>query len=50
MRDATVKTASQLDHLGIRCALAGGLAVGAYGYIRTTADVNFPDNNVIAYR
>lgn len=41
VRDAAIKTATQLDHLGIRYALAGGLAVGAYGYIRTTTDVNF---------
>jgi hypothetical protein len=41
VRDAVVKTATQLDQLGIRHALAGGLAVGAYGYIRTTADVDF---------
>jgi len=41
VRDAAVKTAAQLEHLGIRYALAGGLAVGAHGYIRTTADVDF---------
>jgi hypothetical protein len=41
VRDAVVKTAAQLDHLGIRYALAGGLAVGAHGYIRATTDVNF---------
>jgi len=38
---AAIKTASQLEYLGIRYALAGGLAVGAHGYIRTTADVDF---------
>jgi hypothetical protein len=41
IRDAATKTASQLEQLGIRHALAGGLAVGAHGYIRTTADVDF---------
>ncbi|MBO0858728.1 MAG: nucleotidyl transferase AbiEii/AbiGii toxin family protein [Chloracidobacterium sp.] len=41
VRDAAVKTAAQLDHLGIRYALAGGLAVGAHGYIRATTDVDF---------
>jgi hypothetical protein len=41
VRDAAIKTAAQLDHLGIRYALAGGLAVGAHGYIRTTVDVDF---------
>jgi len=41
VRDAAIKTAAQLNHLGIRHALAGGLAVGAHGYIRTTTDVDF---------
>ncbi|MBO0797569.1 MAG: hypothetical protein J2P31_01995 [Blastocatellia bacterium] len=41
VRDAAVKTAAQLDRLGIRYALTGGLAVGAHGYIRTTTDVDF---------
>lgn len=41
IREAAIKTAAQLNHLGIRHALAGGLAVGAYGYIRATADVDF---------
>ena len=41
VREAAVKTAEQLDHLGIRYALAGGLAVGAHGYIRATTDVDF---------
>jgi hypothetical protein len=36
VRDAAIKAAAQLDHLGIRYALAGGLAVGAHGYIRAT--------------
>jgi len=41
VREAAVKTAAQLNHLGIRHALAGGLAVGAHGYIRATTDVDF---------
>jgi hypothetical protein len=41
VRDAAVKTAAQLDRLGIRYALAGGLAVGAHGYVRATVDVDF---------
>src|SRR2546422_435792 len=41
VRDAAIKTADQLNQLGIRHALAGGLAVGAYGYIRATVDVDF---------
>ncbi len=41
IRDAAIKTAAQLNHLGIRYALAGGLAVGAHGYIRATTDVDF---------
>jgi hypothetical protein len=41
VRDAAIKTAAQLEHLGIRYALAGGLAVGAHGYIRATMDVDF---------
>ncbi|NJN55332.1 MAG: hypothetical protein HC804_11570 [Anaerolineae bacterium] len=41
VRDAALKTAAQLDSLGIRHALAGGLAVGAHGYIRATVDVDF---------
>lgn len=41
VRDAAVKTAEQLRHLGIRYALAGGLAVGAHGYIRATTYVDF---------
>jgi hypothetical protein len=41
VRDAAVKTADQLNQLGIRYALAGGLAVGAHGYIRATVDVDF---------
>ena len=41
VRDAAVTSAKQLDDLGIRYALAGGLAVGAHGYIRATSDVDF---------
>lgn len=41
VRDAAVTTAAQLNHLGIRHALAGGLAVGAHGYVRANADVKF---------
>jgi hypothetical protein len=41
VRDAAVRTAEQLKRLGIRHALAGGLAVGAHGYVRTTSDVDF---------
>ncbi len=41
VRDAALKAAAQLEQLGIRHALAGGLAVGAHGYIRATADVDF---------
>src|SRR2546423_10862366 len=41
VREAAIKTADQLNHLGIRYALAGDLAVGAYGYIRATTDVDF---------
>jgi hypothetical protein len=41
VRDAAIKTAEQLSILGIRHALAGGLAVGAHGYVRATTDVDF---------
>lgn len=41
VRDAAVKAAAQLSHLGVRHALVGGLAVGAHGYIRATKDVYF---------
>ena len=41
VRDAAIKTAEQLNALGIRHALAGGLAVGAHGYVRATIDVDF---------
>lgn len=41
IREAALKTSAQLHHLGIRHALAGGLAVGAHGYVRATTDVDF---------
>ncbi len=41
VRDAAIKAAAQLDQIGVRYALAGGLAVGAHGYIRATTDVIF---------
>ena|SRR5215813_364046 len=41
LRDAAIKAADQLNQLGIRHALTGGLAVGAHGYIRATVDVDF---------
>lgn len=41
VKEAAVKTAVQLNSLNIRYALAGGLAVGAHGYVRATMDVDF---------
>jgi len=41
VRDAAIKSAAQLNGLGIRYALAGGLAVGAHGDVRATVDVDF---------
>jgi hypothetical protein len=41
VKNAATKTAAQLDQLGVRYALAGGLAVGAHGYVRATTDVDF---------
>ena len=41
VREAVITTAAQLERLGIRHALAGGLAVGAHGYVRATTDVDF---------
>ena len=41
VREAARKSADQLQRLGVRYALAGGLAVGAYGYVRATTDVYF---------
>ena len=39
--DAMKVASSQLTKLGIRHALVGGLAVGAYGHVRATKDVGF---------
>ena len=39
VRDAAIKSAEQLNKLGIRHAVAGGLAVGAHGYVRATTAV-----------
>lgn len=39
--DALRAAAAQLEHLGIRHVVVGGLAVGAYGYPRATKDVDF---------
>ena len=41
IRDAAQQVAAQLESLGVRYALAGGLAVGAHGYARATTDVDF---------
>ncbi len=41
VRDAALKAAAQLTHLGVRHALVDGLAVGAHGYVRATKDVHF---------
>ena len=41
VREAAAQAAAQLERLGIRHALAGGLAVGAHGYARATKDVDF---------
>jgi hypothetical protein len=41
VQDAAIETAHRLDELGIRYAIAGGLAVGAHGYVRATTDVDF---------
>jgi|GEM_PF-420848 len=41
VREAAIKAAAQLNQIGVRHALAGGLAVGAHGYIRATAAVDF---------
>jgi hypothetical protein len=41
VREAALQVAQQLEKLGIRFALAGGLAVGVHGYIRATRDVDF---------
>jgi hypothetical protein len=39
--DAAQETSRILGRLGVRHALIGGLAVGAYGYPRATKDVDF---------
>ena len=41
VRGAALKSVQQLERLGIRYALAGGLAVAAHGYLRATDDVDF---------
>jgi len=41
VRDAAKQTAAQLERIGVRYALAGGLAVGAHGYVRATNHVEF---------
>lgn len=41
VRDAAIQGAAQLERLGIRHALAGSLAVGAHGYVRSTTVVDF---------
>lgn len=41
VKEAAIQAAAQLERLGIRHALAGGLAVGAHGYARATKDVDF---------
>src|SRR5262249_37741087 len=41
VREAAVEAANKLSQLGVRHALTGGLAVGPYGYIRATTDVDF---------
>jgi hypothetical protein len=39
--DAARAASESMDRAGIRHALIGGLAVGAYGYVRATKDVDF---------
>jgi hypothetical protein len=39
--DALIYSSDHLGKSGIRFALCGGLAVGAYGYVRATKDVDF---------
>ena len=41
VRDAAVESSRRMAVAGIRHALIGGLAVGAYGLHRTTGDVDF---------
>jgi hypothetical protein len=39
--DAMRVASARLTELGVRHALVGGLAVGAWGYVRATSDVDF---------
>jgi hypothetical protein len=41
VREAALLAGEALQRLGVRYAIAGGFAVGAYGYIRATTDVDF---------
>jgi hypothetical protein len=41
VRETALKAAAQLEKLGVRYMLIGGLAVGAHGYVRATTGVNF---------
>jgi hypothetical protein len=41
VKEAALTAAHELARLGIRFAFAGGLAVGAHGHVRATADVDF---------
>lgn len=41
VRTAAIQTSEQLKKIGVRHALAGGLAVGAHGYVRATTYVDF---------
>lgn len=39
--EATKVASAQLSKLGVRHMLVGGLAVGAYGHVRATKDIDF---------
>ena len=41
LRTAAVSAQRALEDLGVKCALVGGFAVGAYGHARATKDVDF---------
>lgn len=41
VRQAALRAAAELDRLGIRYAIAGGIAVAAHGHVRVTDDVDF---------
>ncbi len=41
VRQAIEETSAQLTRLGIRHAIAGGVAVAAHGYLRQTSDADF---------